>query len=84
MNHFSDMAEKKNIRCQIRCQKGKRIDVELPADTGRYEKDGIHIEVKNNVIDGCRYGKIRLNMKNESCRENYNLRMKSRSGYICQ
>ena len=69
------MMEKKNVRCQIHCQKGKRIDVEFPMDTGIYDEDGIHIEVKDNAADGCRYGEIRLNMKNESCRENFNLRM---------
>lgn len=69
------MAEKKNIRCQIHCQKGKRIDAELSVDTGIYEKDGIQIEVKDHMADGCRYGEIRLNIKNESCRENFNLRM---------
>ena len=74
------MAEKKNIRCQIHCQKGKRIDAEISMafdaiDTGIYEKDGIRIEVKENTTDRCRFGEIRLNMKNESCRENFNLRM---------
>ena len=74
------MAEKRNIRCQIHCQKGKRIDAEISMalnaiDTGIYEKDNIHLEVTENVIDGCRCGEIRLNMKNESCRENFNLRM---------
>ena len=74
------MAEKRNIRCQIRCQKGKRIDAEISMafnaiDTGFYEKDNICLEVAENVIDGCRCGEIRLNMKNESCRENFNLRM---------
>ena len=69
------MAEKKNIRCQIHCQKGKKIEAEFSINTGAYEKDGIHIEVTETVVDGCRYGEIRLNMKNESCRENFNLRM---------
>ncbi|MBD5395785.1 MAG: hypothetical protein HDR71_16325 [Lachnospiraceae bacterium] len=69
------MTEKKNIRCQIYCQKGKKIDAEVSLDTGIYEKDGIRLEVKDKVIDGCRFGEIRLGMKNESCRENCNLRM---------
>ena len=69
------MTEKENIRCRIHCQKGKRIDAEFSMDTGIYEKDGIRIEVKDSVIDGCRYGEIRLSIKNESCRENFNLRM---------
>ncbi|MBD5472113.1 MAG: hypothetical protein HDR20_04210 [Lachnospiraceae bacterium] len=69
------MTAKKNRRCQIYCQKDKNISVEISADTGIYENEGIRIEVKENSADGCQYGEIRLNMKNESCRENYNLRM---------
>ena len=69
------MEEKKNIRCQIHCQKGKEINAEFSIDTGIYEQDGIRIEVKDHATDGCRYGEIRLHMKNESCRENFNLRM---------
>lgn len=68
------MAEK-NIKCQVYCQKGKRIDAEFSVNMGTYEKDGIYVEIRDNVIDGCQYGEIRLNMKNESCRENFNLRM---------
>ncbi len=67
--------EKKNIRCQIFCQRGKRIDAEIPADTGWYEKDGVRIEVTEDAMNGCWCGKIRLNMKNESCRGNQNLSM---------
>lgn len=69
------MTEVMNIRCQLYCQKGKRIDVELSADTGIYEEEGFHLEVTENVINGCQYGKIRLNMKNEACRANNNLKM---------
>ena len=64
----SGMAEKKSIKCQVYCQKGKKIDAELSADTGIYEKDNIRIEVIEKPEDGCRFGEIRLNMKNESCR----------------
>ncbi len=69
------MAEKKHIKCQIYCQKGKRIDAKLSTDTGIYEKEGIYIEVAEHEANGYRYGTIRLNMNNESCRENFNLRM---------
>lgn len=69
------MMEKKNIRCQIHCQKGKEINAEIPADTGIYENEGIRVEVKEDSVGGCQFGEIRLNMKNESCRENFNLRM---------
>lgn len=40
-----------------------------------YEEDGVRIEVLQNMINGCQYGEFRLEMKNESCRENDNLRM---------
>ena len=69
------MAEKKKIRCQIHCQKDRKIDAEFSPDTGNYEKDGVFVEVREQVVDGCRFGEIRLNMKNESCRESFNLRM---------
>ncbi|MDE7414844.1 MAG: alpha-galactosidase [Lachnospiraceae bacterium] len=69
------MAEKRKIRCQIYCQKGKEIDAELSMEAGIYENDGIRIEVTENAADGGQYGEIQLNMKNESCRENFNLRM---------
>lgn len=75
VNGVSDMTEKKKFRCQIHCQKDKKISADIPADTGIYENEGIRIEVKENSVGGCQYGEIRLNMKNESCRENFNLRM---------
>lgn len=71
----TDMTEKNNLRCQVNCQKGKRIDAEIPMDTGIYEEEGIHIEVTEKNMEGCRSGEILLDMKNESCRENWNLRM---------
>lgn len=64
----------RNIRCQIRRQKGKEIDVEIPAHIGVYEKDGIHIEVSENSLNGCQYARIRLNIENNACTENDNLR----------
>lgn len=70
------MIERKNIRCEIYCQKGKQIEAELSADQGIYETEGVHIEVLEEVRNGCRYGGIRIKMKNESCWENQNLRMK--------
>ena len=69
------MIEGKNLRCQIYCQKGKRIEADIPADTGIYEKEGIYIELIEEMTDGCQCGKIRLKMKNEACKENDNLRM---------
>lgn len=61
------MIERKNIRCEIYCQKGKQIEAELSADQGIYETEGVHIEVLEEVRNGCRYGGIRIKMKNESC-----------------
>ena len=69
------MIGKKNLRCQIRCQKGIEIDAEIPAHIGAYEEEGIRIEVTEKTLDGCQYGEIRLNIKNEACTENHNLRM---------
>lgn len=41
-----------------------------------YEKDGIHLEVSEKRSEnGCQCGEIRLNIKNESFRENFNLSM---------
>lgn len=69
------MDKEKNLRCEIRLQKGKRIDAEIPAHTGIYEKEGIYIEVAQKAFNGYQYGEIRLNIKNEACVENYNLEM---------
>lgn len=69
------MTERKKIRCEIHCQKGKKIEAELSAEQGIYEAEGVHVEVTEEVKNGCRYGRIRVKMKNESCRENQNLRM---------
>ena len=65
-----------NIRCQIQCQKGRSIVAEFPADTGVYDKEGVHLEVSEKRSEnGCQCGEIRLSIKNESSRENYNLSM---------
>ena len=69
------MNREKAIRCQVYCQKGKSITAEISGDTGIYEKEGIRIEVREKAVEGCRLGEIRLDMENESCRENDNLRM---------
>lgn len=45
----TDMAEKKNIRCQIHCQKGRVIHAEFGRDTGVYDQEGIHIEVEERT-----------------------------------
>lgn len=73
-NEEVDMVEEKDFRCQIYCQKGKKIDTKFPINTEIYE-EGIHIGLIEKVIDGCQYGEIQLNIENESCRGNDNLRM---------
>ncbi len=75
MNGVVGMTKKKNFRCQVQCQKEKRINAEISSDTGIYENEGIRIEVEESLVDECQYGEIRLSMKNESCRENFNIRM---------
>ncbi|XCP86830.1 Sip1-related alpha-galactosidase [Roseburia hominis] len=69
------MVEGKNLRCQIYCQKGRKIDAEFPVNTGIYEEEGLHLELTEKVVDGCQFGEIRLNIKNEACTENDNLRV---------
>lgn len=64
-----------NIRCQIQCRKGKKIEAEIPAATGVYIEEGFRIEMMEKEAEGCRYGKIRLNMKNGLFMENANLSM---------
>ena len=65
----------KNLKCQINCQKGKRIDAEFSVEPGIYETESVRIKVSEKITGGCRLGKIKLNLKNEACRENFNLRM---------
>ena len=69
--------EKKELKIQINCQKGKRIDARLPMDSGAglYEEEGVRIKVSETMTGRCRLGKIQLVMKNEACTENFNLRM---------
>lgn len=63
-----------NIRCEIYCQKEKNIYAEIPLNTGEYEKDGIHIKIHENMVNGCRLGELSLHIKNTSNMENFNLR----------
>ncbi len=64
-----------NIRCEIQFQKEKHIYAEFPMNTEGFLKDGFHIQVMEERKDACRFGKIYLHIKNESCRENANLKM---------
>lgn len=66
------MAE--NIRCEIYCQKGKSIYGEFSLSSGVYEKDGIRIEITENIGEGVRKGRLSLHIKNTSNTENFNLR----------
>ena len=71
------MTGTENIRCAIRFQKEKHIYAELPRNTKRFLKDGLQIQVLEEKEGDCRIGKLSLNIKNESCRENANLDGKS-------
>lgn len=71
------MEKEKKISLQIYGQRGKTIEAKLPADTGIYETEDIRIEIKETAAEGCRYGEIRLEMDNASCRRNDNLRMET-------
>lgn len=44
---------------------------------GVFEKDGVRLEVAEYADNGLRLGRLRLALKNESCRENFNLRMET-------
>ena len=69
------MTEQKKLRIQINCQKSKTVETELLMNTDGCEKDGIHIEVSERIVDGCRLGELRLKIKNETNQESFNLRM---------
>lgn len=71
------MTGTENIRCAIRFQKEKHIYAELPRNTKRFLKDGLQIQVLEEKEGDCRIGKLSLNIKNESCRENANLDMEN-------
>ena len=64
-----------NMRCEIQFQKGKHIYAEFPVNSKGFSKDGFHIQVTEEAEENCRFGKISLHIKNESCRENANLDM---------
>lgn len=69
------MDAKRNVRVRIHYQKGKSADVELSINSGVYEAESICMEMTETAVDGCRLGEIHLTLKNEACRENFNLRM---------
>lgn len=71
------MTGTENIRCAIRFQKEKHIYAELPRNTKRFLKDGLQIQVLEEKEGDCRIGRLSLNIKNESCRENANLDMEN-------
>lgn len=63
------------IRCQVHCQKGKAMEAEISMDTGIYENQDMRIEVRMETKGGCCLSEIRLELYNQSCRDNQNLRM---------
>lgn len=83
------MPETTDVRCEIYCQKGKFLNAafslkvqtselsSLPVHTGGYEKDGVRVTITEQEINGCQIGEISVHIRNESCRENDNLRAES-------
>lgn len=71
------MSETPKVRCEIYCQKGKSLNAVFPVNTGGYEQNGIRVNLTERTENGCRLGEISVRIKNESCRENDNLRMEN-------
>lgn len=69
------MTEVKNIRCEIHCQNGESIHVAFPAVPGICEREAIYVEVSENRSYGCRYGQIRLNMRQGALRKEKPIRV---------
>lgn len=59
--------EKQNpIRCRIRCQKGKAMDVELGINSDAFEEKNMYLAITETVENGCRLGQIHLKFRNEA------------------
>ena len=71
------MAEEKQIRLQINCQKGRSAEAGIIINTGSIEQDGIQIEVSESAADGCTLGNLRLRIKRETLSESFNLAMET-------
>ena len=69
------MTEVKNIRCEIHCQNGESIHAVFPTVPGICEREEIYVEVSEKLSYGCRYGKIRLNMRQGALRKEKPIRV---------
>ena len=65
------------IRVEIHCQKGKRVEIEVPRNGGIVEKDGMEISVSETAESGCAVGHLRLKIKPETLTESFNLTMEA-------
>ena len=73
------MTEVKTIKCEIHCQNGESIHAAFPAVPGIWEREEIYVEVSENRSYGCRYGQIRLNMRQGALRKEANSGIPSNS-----
>ena len=45
------MKDKRILKCQINCQKGKRMDAEFSMESGMYETESVRIELTEKITD---------------------------------
>lgn len=64
-----------HIRCEVHCQKGKYVGMDLLPNAKKQEKEGIQIQISEKSVDGCLCAEVELHIKNESMKENINLQM---------
>ena len=69
------MTEVKTIKCEIHCQNGESLHAAFPAVPGIWEREEIYVEVSENRSYGCRYGQIRLNMRQGALRKEKPIRV---------
>jgi len=69
------MTEVKTIKCEIHRQNGESIHAAFPAVPGIWEREEIYVEVSENRSYGCRYGQIRLNMRQGALRKEKPIRV---------
>ena len=56
------MPGQRQIRVQVRCQKGKSVELALSINSGGCDAELIHAEVLESFEGGCRIGQIRLSI----------------------
>lgn len=69
------MTDVKTIKCEIHCQNGESLHAAFPAVPGIWEREEIYVEVSENRSYGCRYGQIRLNMRQGALRKEKPIRV---------